>query len=415
MGNDVAKQAVSPLVGAVAAVQGKNKLRSVFGSKPAAGSIVFVGSQTFQNWDSLKKDMHGLPVVNCGFVGAMSKHLWGAPEQPFETFKRALREFRGVHPELPVVYVSPIVTPHHKDLGQALCQKFARLHRLVADYATGDALLYVVDVNDKAFSTDAFNYEVDRTRLTAGGNRLLAADGAGKGPDAKANEIVMECLDDHVATHVPDDDVHHHVAEPSPSRANSLARRLEPRVDGFTCMSPTSAKAMIDVAKEASESRDGAVDAGAAAAADAAAAEEEPKAEPPAPPPVPIEGLDEDPRGPAKAAAPEEPLPETPPYPLAAGDDDDPWEEKFDEHSGLPYFVHRVTGESAWDKPGAELCTEDAYAEAPDGAPLDDLDDLGSEESVYETTTENNPGAWGTVVDSKPDEEGETGRPCSAR
>ena len=58
----------------------------------------------------------------------------------------------------------------------------------------------------------------------------------------------------------------------------------------------------------------------------------------------------------AKAAAPEEPLPETPPYPLAAGDDDDPWEEKFDEHSGLPYFVHRVTGESAWDKPGAELC-----------------------------------------------------------
>ena len=24
--------------------------------------------------------------------------------------------------------------------------------------------------------------------------------------------------------------------------------------------------------------------------------------------------------------------------------------------------------------------TEDAYAEAPDGAPLDDLDDLGSEE-----------------------------------
>ena len=53
--------------------------------------------------------------------------------------------------------------------------------------------------------------------------------------------------------------------------------------------------------------------------------------------------------------------------------------------------------------------TEDAYAEAPDGAPLDDLDDLGSEESVYETTTENNPGAWGTVVDSKPDEEGEDG------
>ena len=38
-------------------------------------------------------------------------------------------------------------------------------------------------------------------------------------PDAKANEIVMECLDDHVAKHVPDDDVHHHVAEPSPSRA----------------------------------------------------------------------------------------------------------------------------------------------------------------------------------------------------
>ena len=107
----------------------------------------------------------------------------------------------------------------------------------------------------------------------------------------------------------------------------------------------------------------------------------------------------------AKAAAPEEPLPETPPYPLAAGDDDGPWEEKFDEHSGLPYFVHRVTGESAWDKPG----TEDAYAEAPDGAPLDDLDDLGSEESVYETTTESNPGAWGTVVDSKPDEDGEDG------
>ena len=53
--------------------------------------------------------------------------------------------------------------------------------------------------------------------------------------------------------------------------------------------------------------------------------------------------------------------------------------------------------------------TEDAYAEAPDGAPLDDLDDLGSEESVYETTTENNPGAWGTVVDSKPDEEGDDG------
>ena len=263
MGNDVAKQAVSPLVGAVAAVQGKNKLRSVFGSKPAAGSIVFVGSQTFQNWDSLKKDMHGLPVVNCGFVGAMSKHLvtyahhvvalrprlivwfcgaadleWGrAPEQPFETFKRALREFRGVHPELPVVYVSPIVTPHHKDLGQALCQKFARLHRLVADYATGDALLYVVDVNDKAFSTDAFNYEVDRTRLTAGGNRLLAAElyptvarayatsttNLPHSPDAKANEIVMECLDDHVAKHVPDDDVHHHVAEPSPTAREERA------------------------------------------------------------------------------------------------------------------------------------------------------------------------------------------------
>ncbi|KAH8067050.1 hypothetical protein JL720_12560 [Aureococcus anophagefferens] len=277
MGNDVAKQAVSPLVGAVAAVQGKNKLRSVFGSKPAAGSIVFVGSQTFQNWDSLKKDMHGLPVVNCGFVGAMSKHLVTYAHHPFETFKRALREFRGVHPELPVVYVSPIVTPHHKDLGQALCQKFARLNRLVADYATGDALLYVVDVNDKAFSTDAFNYERGRR----------------------------------------------------------------------------------------------------GAAADAPSPEEEPKAEPPAPPPVPIEGLEyeeppveapgltiappaadesEDPRGAAKAAAPEEPLPETPPYPLAAGDDDDPWEEKFDEHSGLPYFVHRVTGESAWDKPGAELC-----------------------------------------------------------
>ena len=47
------------------------------------------------------------------------------------------------------------------------------------DYATGDALLYVVDVNDKAFSTDAFNYEVDRTRLTAGGNRLLALAPAG--------------------------------------------------------------------------------------------------------------------------------------------------------------------------------------------------------------------------------------------
>ncbi|KAH8044363.1 hypothetical protein JL722_14755 [Aureococcus anophagefferens] len=382
MGNDVAKQAVSPLVGAVAAVQGKNKLRSVFGSKPAAGSIVFVGSQTFQNWDSLKKDMHGLPVVNCGFVGAMSKHLvtyahhvvalrprlivwccgaadleWGrAPEQPFETFKRALREFRGVHPELPVVYVSPIVTPHHKDLGQALCQKFARLHRLVADYATGDALLYVVDVNDKAFSTDAFNYEVDRTRLTAGGNRLLAADGAGKGPDAKANEIVMECLDDHVAKHVPDDDVHHHVAEPSPSRANSLTRGGSNRGStAFTCMSPTSAKAMIDVAKEASESRDGAVDAG----------------------------------------APPRRRRRTPPSP---------------EESP------RRSRRRRRPCPSRASSTEDAYAEAPDGAPLDDLDDLGSEESVYETTTENNPGAWGTVVDSKPDEEGEDGMAsCSAR
>ncbi|KAH8066894.1 hypothetical protein JL721_7884 [Aureococcus anophagefferens] len=229
MGNDVAKQAVSLLVGAVAAVQGKNKLRSVFGSKPAAGSIVFVGSQTFQNWDSLKKDMHGLPVVNCGFVGAMSKHLvtyahhvvalrprlivwccgaadleWGrAPEQPFETFKRALREFRGVHPELPVVYVSPIVTPHHKDLGQALCQKFA----LNTRGRLRDGLrLYVVDVNDKAFSTDAFNYEVDRTRLTAGATAPRRGR-RGKSPDAKANEIVMGASTT-TSPHVPDDDVH---------------------------------------------------------------------------------------------------------------------------------------------------------------------------------------------------------------
>ena len=106
----------------------------------------------------------------------------------------------------------------------------------------------------------------------------------------------------------------------------------------------------------------------------------------------------------------------TPAYPLeeaagastgggggGGGDDDDPWEEKFDEHSGLPYFVHRVTGESAWDKPGTE---EGDAGDVPlDSAPLDDLDDLGSEESVYEHTTESNPAMWGTVVDSKPDDD----------
>ena len=39
----------------------------------------------------------------------------------------------------------------------------------------------------------------------------------------------------------------------------------------------------------------------------------------------------------------------------------------------------------------------------------DDAETVGSEESVYEHTTESNPGMWGTVVDSKPDEEGDDG------
>ncbi|KAH8048680.1 hypothetical protein JL720_15796 [Aureococcus anophagefferens] len=118
--------------------------------------------------------MHGLPVVNCGFVGAMSKHLvtyahhvvalrprlivWccgaadlvGPPEQPFETFKRALREFRGVHPSCPC-------------------------------------------------------------------------------PDAKANEIVMECLTT-TSPHVPDDDVHHHAELP-------LTAREERDAPDFSCLS----------------------------------------------------------------------------------------------------------------------------------------------------------------------------------
>ena len=82
----------------------------------------------------------------------------------------------------------------------------------------------------------------------------------------------------------------------------------------------------------------------------------------------------------------------------------DPWEEKFDEDSGLPYFVHRVTGESAWDRPGDEPGGVEAIA-APD-----DLAELGSDdESVYDTTTESHPNMWGEVVDSKPDEEEDDG------
>ncbi|KAH8066893.1 hypothetical protein JL721_7883 [Aureococcus anophagefferens] len=148
---------------------------------------------------------------------------------------------------------------------------------------------------------------------------------------------------------------------------------------------------MIDVAKEASESRDGAVDAGAAAAARRADAPPSPEAK--------RSRRRRRPPGPAKPAAPSRPGDAA--VPLAAGDDDDPWEEGR-RAPGLPYFVHASRA-----SPRGTSGDEDALA-APGARALDDLDDLGSKESVYETTTENNPGAWGTVVDSKPGEEGGT-------
>ena len=76
MGNDLHRQAVGPCVGLVAdKTLGKATLKRVRSLKPRPGAVVFVGSQTIQNWESLAKDMPGLPVVNVSYTGAMATHL----------------------------------------------------------------------------------------------------------------------------------------------------------------------------------------------------------------------------------------------------------------------------------------------------------------------------------------------------
>lgn len=488
MGNDLHRQAIAPCVGVVVnGTNGKSAMKRMRSLSPRPGSVVFVGSQVFQNWAALGKDMPGLPVVNVAYTGAMVSHLvkhagdvlalkprvlvwycgnmdleWGhKPVATFDAFRAALRALRKEEPTLPIVYVGTIVGPRHKDLGRGLVEKCHELNRLVADFARSDPQLYFVDVNDKPFGSDSFNYEVDRCRLTAGGNRLLAAElypvvarafavSTTNVPAAAGaeDEIAIERLPEDVARHLKRDDVAFKVedAEAEPEAEEKTAEVLTPNTVKrmsqrgslhLTQRGSAAAQRIAAIVAESVAKEDAAAARTPEVAGDAPSPEASPALSPqlPEPPPA-VEGLEyepapgltispghdgaevdsEDPRGlsripsaassvfgavfeddtspepsPEKAAAPS-----NPPAPPGAGAGECPWEEKFDEHSGLPYFVHKVTGESAWDKPGSS--EDDA---APPVA-VDDDDVIGSdEESVIDNVAPE--GAWGDVIDSKPD------------
>ena len=150
MGNDLHRQAIAPCVGVVVnGTNGKSAMKRMRSLSPRPGSVVFVGSQVFQNWAALGKDMPGLPVVNVAYTGAMVSHLvkhagdvlalkprvlvwycgnmdleWGhKPVATFDAFRAALRALRKEEPTLPIVYVGTIVGPRHKDLGRGLVEK----------------------------------------------------------------------------------------------------------------------------------------------------------------------------------------------------------------------------------------------------------------------------------------------------
>src|SRR6266404_8259142 len=42
---------------------------------PKPGVIVFIGSSSIRNWDTLQKDMHPLYVINRGFGGSQLAHV----------------------------------------------------------------------------------------------------------------------------------------------------------------------------------------------------------------------------------------------------------------------------------------------------------------------------------------------------
>ena len=189
---------------------------------PPPGVIVFTGSSSITFWETLKKDMAPLPVLNRAFGGsrlrdvvywteravipynpcavvlfAGTNDLSGAkPKTPWEVFEGYLEFVRVIHaslPGVPIYYIGITPTPSHRKHWSAASEA----NRLIKAHTETDERLHFIDLTEAIMGPDGRPdrslYRLDRLHPSQKGyarwvsviKPILAADlgpAAGPGP-----------------------------------------------------------------------------------------------------------------------------------------------------------------------------------------------------------------------------------------
>jgi lysophospholipase L1-like esterase len=148
-------------------------------SPPAEGTIVFVGSSSIRFWDTLERDMGGLPVLNRGFGGSQlthlirSAHLIVTPckpravlvysgdndldERTGKTAEVVLRDYQRlvtlIHEEVPTARIYFLAIKPSK-LRWARWPEMSRANRLVKEWSAADPRLAYIDTASALLGPD---------------------------------------------------------------------------------------------------------------------------------------------------------------------------------------------------------------------------------------------------------------------